>query len=64
MAVKPDKRRRDIDNLIKACADLLVRHGVVSDDSEMRSVSARWIPAGQQKTACRVFVFSHQDGEF
>lgn len=64
MAVKPNNRRRDIDNLIKATADLLVRHGVVSDDSEMRSVSARWVPADQQKVACRVFVFSHNDGEF
>ena len=29
----PDKRLRDLDNLLKAPLDLLVRHGVIEDDN-------------------------------
>lgn len=36
------KRARDIDNLIKPLSDLLVKAGVVIDDSLAESVSARW----------------------
>ena len=28
----PDRRKRDLDNLQKACLDLLRRHGVIEDD--------------------------------
>ena len=28
----PDGRKRDLDNLQKACLDLLRRHGVIEDD--------------------------------
>ena len=31
----PDKRRRDISNLIKAVEDLLVEHGLIQDDSNV-----------------------------
>jgi heat shock protein HtpX len=32
-AVRPDKRRRDLDNLLKASSDLLTRLNVIEDDS-------------------------------
>lgn len=39
---KPDKRKRDIDNLIKACLDLLVTNELIEDDSKVMKVSAEW----------------------
>jgi len=41
-ATAPDKRRRDLDNLIKPVSDALVRAGVVQDDSLMRDLKIRW----------------------
>ena len=40
--VPPDRRARDIDNMIKPVSDALVAAGVVSDDSLCESVSAKW----------------------
>jgi crossover junction endodeoxyribonuclease RusA len=45
-AVRPDRRKRDIDNLIKPLVDLLVSQGFVSDDSEMQQVTATWVENG------------------
>lgn len=42
IATRPDKRRRDIDNLIKPCGDALVQSGVIGDDSDALSVYAGW----------------------
>jgi crossover junction endodeoxyribonuclease RusA len=42
LAVKPDKRKRDLDNLLKATSDLLVQSGVISDDSACRALAAEW----------------------
>src|SRR3972149_3390704 len=42
-AVKPDNRRRDLDNLFKATSDLLVSVGVIDDDCECTMISAKWI---------------------
>ncbi|MGI9412094.1 MAG: RusA family crossover junction endodeoxyribonuclease [Hyphomicrobiales bacterium] len=39
----PDKRRRDLDNLMKAPLDCLVKFGVVEDDSKIIRISARWL---------------------
>lgn len=49
-AVRPDKRRRDIDNLIKPINDLMVTIGAVSDDGECEMVTARWVTAGEAIT--------------
>lgn len=38
----PDKRRRDLDGLAKAPLDLLVKTGVIEDDSLARSLSLFW----------------------
>ena len=46
----PDRRRRDIDNHIKAISDLLVEHRLVDDDSLARSIRAEWcthLPKGR-----------------
>jgi Holliday junction resolvase RusA-like endonuclease len=42
----PDKRKRDLDNLLKAPIDLLVEHGVIDDDRNVVSLGASW-GAGQ-----------------
>jgi len=47
-ASRPDKRRRDLDNIaFKAINDLLVKHGVVEDDSLCEMLSARWVTDGE-----------------
>lgn len=42
VAERPDKRRRDLGNLLKACEDLLVSHGLISDDSDAERIELRW----------------------
>jgi crossover junction endodeoxyribonuclease RusA len=49
-AVRPDKRRRDIDNLIKPVSDLLCSIGVIEDDCYCEKVSAEWITEGDGVT--------------
>lgn len=42
IAVKPDRRKRDVANLEKAVSDLLVRHRVIEDDSLIRHNTQQW----------------------
>lgn len=49
-AVRPDKRRRDLDNIIKPINDLLKSVGAIDDDSLCELVSARWVTAGDGVT--------------
>lgn len=42
VATPPDRRGRDIDNLIKPVSDLLKMAGIVADDKYARFVSAEW----------------------
>lgn len=42
IAIRPDQRRRDIDNLLKPVSDLLRDCGVIEDDSLAQSVMAGW----------------------
>jgi crossover junction endodeoxyribonuclease RusA len=44
--VRPDKRRRDLDNTIKVVLDLLAHVGVTDDDSELQQIEARWVSKG------------------
>lgn len=39
---KPDRRRRDLDNSLKALSDLLVASGVVEDDSLCQRIDMSW----------------------
>lgn len=43
---RPDRRRRDIDNLIKPCLDAIKSAGLIEDDSLASKVSAEWRPIG------------------
>jgi crossover junction endodeoxyribonuclease RusA len=48
----PDRRRRDIDNLLKAVLDLIVKHGVIIDDSNkyVSGIAADWVEQGAPVT--------------
>jgi len=41
---KPDRRKRDLDNLFKPISDALVAGGAIKDDSECAAISAAWNP--------------------
>jgi crossover junction endodeoxyribonuclease RusA len=43
---RPDKRKRDLDNLLKPISDLLCTIGVIEDDSLCRRILAEWITEG------------------
>jgi crossover junction endodeoxyribonuclease RusA len=45
-AVRPDNRRRDLDNIIKPINDLLKAVGVIEDDSDCEMICARWVTSG------------------
>lgn len=49
-ARRPDKRRRDIDNLLKPVGDLLQEIGLVADDCHCEMISARWVTDGKPFT--------------
>ena len=49
LADRPDRRARDIDNLIKPVSDLLREARVITDDSLALSVSAAWSDAQPKK---------------
>lgn len=55
LAVKPDKRKRDIGNLEKAVSDVLVHSGVIDDDHLCEWIDARWVPSGPP---CRLIIES------
>lgn len=44
VATRPDRRARDLDNLAKPCLDLLVKAGVIRDDSDASSILLMWAP--------------------
>jgi len=41
---RPDRRRRDLDNLLKPLMDALVKGGAIADDSNAESISISWMP--------------------
>lgn len=45
-AVRPDKRRRDLGNLLKATEDLLTALRVIEDDSYSEMIVMRWVTTG------------------
>lgn len=58
--VAPDKRARDIDNLIKPILDVLVKAQIIKDDNSkyVRKVSAQWLPSGPP---CAVLITPYED---
>ena len=43
LVVAPDRRHRDLDNLLKASLDALASAGVVENDRHCRWIEARWV---------------------
>ena len=43
-AHRPDNRRRDLDNLLKATLDSLAHAGVYEDDSQIKDLRIFWAP--------------------
>lgn len=43
-AYPPDRRLRDLDNLLKATLDALQRAGVYADDHQIKEINLRWGP--------------------
>jgi crossover junction endodeoxyribonuclease RusA len=39
---RPDRRRRDLSNYIKALEDALVQHGLIEDDSMVQTLLVEW----------------------
>lgn len=50
---RPDRRKRDISNLIKAIEDLLVEMAVIDDDSLVQRLSIKWVDSGPE---CAVII--------
>ncbi len=49
LAGRPDKRGRDLDNLLKAPADLLQSHGLISNDHKAESITIAWSPKVEKR---------------
>lgn len=56
---RPDRRKRDLSNLWKAPEDLLVKHGVIEDDSQVATLQFKWV---DDLKGCRVTITSAQMG--
>ena len=48
-AYRPDRRRRDLDGILKAPLDCLVKGGVIEDDSFVDAINLRWAPNSPAK---------------
>lgn len=60
LACPKDKRKRDLDNLLKATSDLLVAAGVVDEDSRCRVIEAAWVDETEcPKGSIRVAIEPH-----
>lgn len=53
LARKPDKRHRDLDNLLKATSDALVQAKAIESDHHCQAIAARWVTEGP---ACEVIL--------
>jgi len=62
-AVKPNKRKRDLDNILKATSDLLEEMGVVESDSECQALAAEWVDYGSPMTVT-IFGTEEETGEW
>jgi crossover junction endodeoxyribonuclease RusA len=49
-AARPDRRRRDLDNLLKPISDLLQSLGIIENDSDCEMITARWVTVGHGVT--------------
>ena len=58
LAVRPDKRKRDLGNLEKAISDILVSQNIVEDDSFCEWLEAKWVKSGTQ---CKIIIESLEE---
>ena len=45
---RPDRRRRDLGNMLKAIEDILVEHGIIADDSFAADIHCYWAGTGYE----------------
>lgn len=45
-AARPDKRKRDLDGILKPLLDILQSCGVIENDEHCELISARWVTSG------------------
>ena len=60
VAVKPDKRRRDLGNLEKAVSDLLQHAKVIEDDYLCQDIHLRWAKSGPE---CLILIKEYTYGQ-
>lgn len=60
-AVRPDRRARDLGNLEKPISDLLVKCGVVRDDSDACTIILAWVLSNPSGAAVTVEVTAVPD---
>jgi crossover junction endodeoxyribonuclease RusA len=53
LAVRPDKRKRDLGNLEKGVSDILVSQNIVEDDSMCEWLEIKWV---EQGPSCKVII--------
>jgi Holliday junction resolvase RusA-like endonuclease len=53
LAVRPDKRRRDLGNLEKAVSDILVSQNIIEDDCLCEWMEIRWVEDGPE---CQIII--------
>ncbi len=49
LVARKDKRRRDLDNLVKPTQDLLVKHAIIEDDSLIDELHIAWTTSANAK---------------
>jgi len=57
--VRPDKRHRDLDNLLKAVLDCLQHAGVIKNDKNCEHIEAKWVEEGPP---CEIVLEALTDG--
>lgn len=62
IAYPPDKRRRDLDNILKAINDALVRCGLIDDDSMIRRQCQEWGPVDRENPRVVLSIGEYKQG--
>lgn len=59
--VKPDNRRRDLDNLLKAILDGLTHAGLWEDDSQIKDLRIAWVQKPEPFVEVSVEIEDYED---
>lgn len=60
---RPDRRKRDLDNLIKASLDCIVNARVVEDDHLCQKITAEWVNRHGRTVFCELVGRHERDSE-